>query len=111
MTWSCKFVQFRKGLFVKVPQWPEAYPELSWNAKSAAGTSHDKIRFVLASVRLKAGEGLFRNIQIVPGAYVGAPPPPTAPINSLPSAEHATLVQLRLGTLFEVQLSPEFVEV
>jgi hypothetical protein len=52
-----------------------------------------------------------RAVQVIPelGQVWGRPPKTTA-ANSVPSPEHVTEAQARLGALLEIHVAPEFVE-
>ena len=67
------------------------------------GIIHDKSTLWFEEKRFSRGDGGVFETQIPPG--------PAAATNLSPSAEHAKVVQMAGGTLFDIQVDPPSLEV
>lgn len=91
------------GTFVTTDQSAAVKSEHCCNTKFVEGIIHERARLVFAVVRFSNGAGAVCETQI--------PPPSATTTNILPSADEATEDHKVWGALFDVQVSPEFVEV
>ena len=101
MTSFCKFVKLSAGVTGAFVQFALDKSEFSCSTKSIEGTSQARRRLLSERVMFSVGVGSDCEIQI--------PPPLTTATNLLPSAEEATANAS--GTLFELQVAPESLEV
>lgn len=102
-------------MFVTSVQLAEPKSELCCITKFVEGTIQERSRLVFAVAMFNCGAGVACEIQmppptVVPGLFVLGSPA-VAATNLYPSAEEATQVQYCTGTLLDVHVAPEFVEV
>ena len=103
-------MRLRTGGFVTSVQFAVVRSEFRCNPKAVEGTVQERSRLVFEVAMFNCGAGVDCAIQIPPPVK-GLFSPVAAAANLHPSAEEATQVQFCPGTLLEVHVAPEFVEV
>lgn len=91
------------GVFVTSVQLVVVKSKSCCNTKFVEGTVHESMRLPFVGVIFMEGVGVIREVQI--------PPPLMVATRVFPFADEATDVQYCTGTLLNVQVIPEFVEV